>query len=43
MVLETGTAQPEAIAMYLSDGFELTDDFGFYAWSPQVRSFAKRL
>ena len=43
MVLETGTAQPEAIAMYLSDGFERIDDFGFYAWSPQVRSFAKRL
>lgn len=43
MVLETGTAQPEAIAMYTADGFELTENFGFYARSPQVRSFAKRL
>jgi ribosomal protein S18 acetylase RimI-like enzyme len=43
IVLETGTAQPEAIAMYTADGFELIDDFGYYAWSPQVRSFAKRL
>ena len=43
MVLETGTAQPEAIAMYLADGFELIDNFGFYAWSPKVRSFARRL
>jgi len=43
LVLETGTGQPEAIAMYASDGYELIPDFGFYAWSPQVRSFAKRL
>ena len=43
LVLETGTGQPEAIAMYASDGYELIQDFGFYAWSPQVRSFAKRL
>jgi GNAT superfamily N-acetyltransferase len=43
LVLETGTGQPEAIAMYASDGYELIQDFGFYAWSPKVRSFAKRL
>lgn len=43
MVLETGTAQPEAIAMYLADGFELIGNFGYYAWSPMVRSFGKRL
>lgn len=43
LVLETGTGQPEAIAMYASDGYELIEDFGYYSWSPQVRSFAKRL
>jgi GNAT superfamily N-acetyltransferase len=43
LVLETGTAQPEAIAMYASDGYELIENFGHYAWSPLVRSFAKRL
>lgn len=43
VVLETGTAQPEAIAMYVSDGFELIENFGYYAWSPMVRSFGKRL
>ena len=43
LVLETGTGQPEAIAMYASDGYELIENFGYYSWSPQVRSFAKRL
>ena len=31
LVLETGTAQPEAIALYESSGFEHISAFGFYA------------
>jgi GNAT superfamily N-acetyltransferase len=43
MVLETGTAQPDAIAMYEASGYELVDNFGYYAFSPYCRSFAKSL
>ena len=43
MVLETGTAQPDAIAMYLAEGYELVENFGYYAFSPSCRSFAKPL
>jgi ribosomal protein S18 acetylase RimI-like enzyme len=43
MVLETGTAQPEAIAMYEAAGYEPVEKFGHYAWSPQQRCFGKRL
>jgi ribosomal protein S18 acetylase RimI-like enzyme len=43
MVLETGTAQPEAIRMYLEAGYEPIDKFGHYAWSPKSRCFGKRL
>jgi GNAT superfamily N-acetyltransferase len=43
MVLETGTAQPEAIALYTTQGYQPIDKFGHYAWSPQSRSFGKRL
>ncbi|MFI5428492.1 GNAT family N-acetyltransferase [Aeromicrobium sp. UC242_57] len=31
LVLETGTAQPEAIALYTSAGYESIPKFGFYA------------
>jgi len=43
MVLETGTAQPEAIALYESSGYELVETFGHYAWSPMSRCFGKQL
>jgi GNAT superfamily N-acetyltransferase len=43
MVLETGTAQPEAIALYTSAGYEPVEPFGHYAWSPQNRCYGKRL
>jgi GNAT superfamily N-acetyltransferase len=43
MVLETGTAQPEAIALYESSGYEPVEKFGHYAWSPQSRCYGKRL
>jgi ribosomal protein S18 acetylase RimI-like enzyme len=43
MVLETGTAQPEAIALYESSGYTRIASFGHYAWSPSNRCFAKPL
>ena len=43
MVLETGTAQPEAIALYESSGYVVVENFGRYKDEPKVRSFAKAL
>lgn len=43
LVLETGTAQPEAIALYESSGYEPVPGFGHYRDSPLSRCFAKRL
>lgn len=43
MVLETGIAQPEAIALYESAGYEPVEKFGHYAWSPKSRCYGKRL
>ena len=43
MILETGTAQPEAIALYTSSGYEPIPSFGYYKDEPLNRCFAKRL
>jgi GNAT superfamily N-acetyltransferase len=43
VVLETGLAQPEAFAFYVSAGYTLIDGFGHYKDSPTSRSFAKDL
>ncbi|CAM3337729.1 GNAT family N-acetyltransferase [Nocardioides dubius] len=43
MVLETGTRQPEAIALYLASGYVEVPGFGHYADSPLSRCFAKRV
>jgi GNAT superfamily N-acetyltransferase len=43
MVLETGSEQPEAIALYLSSGYEPVPGFGHYRDSPSSRCFGKRL
>ena len=43
MVLETGTMQPEAIALYEAAGYERIGDFGYYSWSPLSRCFGKLL
>jgi GNAT superfamily N-acetyltransferase len=43
MILETGTAQPEAIALYESSGYAAIPSFGFYKDEPLNRCFAKRL
>ena len=43
MVLETGTAQPEAIALYTSSGYEPCAMFGHYRDYDNSRCFAKPL
>jgi GNAT superfamily N-acetyltransferase len=43
VVLETGTAQPEAIALYGSSGYLPVPGFGYYAGRPTARSFGKQL
>ena len=43
MVLETGTKQPEAIALYTSSGYEPCVKFGYYRFHEDSRCFAKPL
>ncbi|MFG2603898.1 GNAT family N-acetyltransferase [Streptomyces sp. NPDC048514] len=43
MVLETGTKQPEAIALYASSGYEPCARFGYYRHYEESRCFAKKL
>ncbi|GAA2603906.1 GNAT family N-acetyltransferase [Dactylosporangium fulvum] len=43
MWLETGTAQPEAIALYERSGYLRIEDFGHYKGYEGVRSFGKDL
>ncbi|MFB9552711.1 GNAT family N-acetyltransferase [Streptomyces roseoviridis] len=43
MVLETGTAQPEAIGLYTSCGYEPCAKFGYYREYPNSRCYAKAL
>jgi GNAT superfamily N-acetyltransferase len=41
--LETGTAQPEAMALYASSGYQPISNFGYYAGEPLSRGFEKVL
>ncbi|WP_225822369.1 GNAT family N-acetyltransferase [Streptomyces naphthomycinicus] len=43
MVLETGTKQPEAIALYTSSGYTPCAKFGYYRDYEESLCFAKRL
>ncbi|MFI2434843.1 GNAT family N-acetyltransferase [Streptomyces sp. NPDC018693] len=43
MVLETGTEQPEAIALYTSSGYEPCAKFGYYRFYESSRCYAKPL
>jgi GNAT superfamily N-acetyltransferase len=43
MILETGTEQPEAIALYESEGYERIPGFGYYAEAPGSVCFGKLL
>jgi GNAT superfamily N-acetyltransferase len=43
MILETGTAQPEAMALYESSGYEAVTPFGHYKDEPLNRCYGRRL
>jgi GNAT superfamily N-acetyltransferase len=43
MVLETGTMQPEAMALYESEGYARIDGYGYYGDAPHVRCYGKDL
>jgi GNAT superfamily N-acetyltransferase len=43
MVLETGTKQPEAVALYASSGYEPCAKFGYYRFHELSLCFAKPL
>ncbi|GHK02528.1 N-acetyltransferase [Streptomyces sp. Y2F8-2] len=43
MVLETGTKQPEAVALYTSSGYEPCAKFGYYRFYESSLCFAKPL
>lgn len=43
LVLETGVAQPEAIALYESCGYSPVPPYGYYGDSPLSRCFGKRI
>ncbi|MFF5422553.1 GNAT family N-acetyltransferase, partial [Streptomyces misionensis] len=43
MVLETGTRQPEAIALYASSGYSPCEKFGHYRTYESSRCYAKPL
>ena len=43
MILETGTAQPEAMALYESSGYSRIEPFGYYKEFPTVRCYARRI
>ena len=41
MILETGSAQPEAMALYESSGYARIESFGHYMTSPENRCYGK--
>jgi GNAT superfamily N-acetyltransferase len=43
MILETGTAQPEAMALYESSGYTCIPSFGYYKDEPLNRCYGKPL
>ena len=43
MIMETGTAQPEAMALYVAAGYEPIAPFGHYRDAPQNRCYGRRL
>jgi ribosomal protein S18 acetylase RimI-like enzyme len=43
MIMETGTAQPEAIGLYVSAGYAPIEPFGHYRHSPENRCYGRRL
>ncbi len=43
MIMETGTAQPEAMALYEAAGYQPIEPFGHYRHAPLNRCYGRRL
>ena len=43
MIMETGTAQPEAMGLYVAAGYAPIEPFGHYRDSPRNRCYGRRL
>ena len=43
MIMETGTAQPEAMSLYLGAGYQSIEPFGHYRGAPRNRCYGRRL
>ncbi len=43
MIMETGTAQPEAMSLYLAAGYRSIEPFGHYRDAPRNRCYGRRL
>jgi len=43
MIMETGTAQPEAMGLYEAAGYRRVEPFGHYRWSPENRCYGRVL
>ncbi|HET7432344.1 MAG TPA: GNAT family N-acetyltransferase [Nocardioides sp.] len=43
MIMETGTAQPEAMSLYEAAGYEPVESFGHYRLEPKNRCYGRRL
>jgi GNAT superfamily N-acetyltransferase len=43
MILEAGTEQQEALALYESRGYRLIDNYGYFRELPEVRSYGRHL
>jgi GNAT superfamily N-acetyltransferase len=43
MILETGTAQPEAMALYEASGYRVIEPFGYYRDAPLNRCYGRVL
>jgi ribosomal protein S18 acetylase RimI-like enzyme len=43
MIMETGTAQPEAMGLYQAAGYQLIEPFGHYRDAPRNRCYGREL
>ena len=43
MIMETGTAQPEAMALYEAAGYQRVEPFGHYRHAPENRCYGRVL
>jgi GNAT superfamily N-acetyltransferase len=43
MILEAGTGQPEALALYESYGYKIIENYGYFRDIPECRCYARKL